>query len=59
MKPIWRVYHDDEMSYLLNKGFRYELIAKDIRSDKKFFIFINSKELQKAISEFRIHVLGN
>nr|WP_253294689.1 DUF5659 domain-containing protein [Anaerocolumna aminovalerica] len=47
------------MSYLLNKGFRYELIAKDIRSDKKFFIFINSKELQKAISEFRIHVLGN
>ena len=59
MKPIWRVYRDDEMNYLLSHGFRYELLAKDIRSDRKFYIFMNSDELQETINGFGKEVLVN
>lgn len=53
MNPIWRVYRDDELRYLQSCGFRYELLAKDIRSDRKFYLFMNSDELQKVLKEFK------
>lgn len=59
MKGIWRVYDDRELRYLQEHGFRYELLARDIRTDTKMFLFANSEELQEALGNYKREVLGN
>lgn len=59
LKSIWRVYDDRELRYLQENGFRYELLARDIRTDTKMFLFINSKELQETLKNYKHEVLGN
>lgn len=40
------------MKFLLDKGLRYELIAIDPSSNKKFWLFIQSENLSGALKEW-------
>lgn len=53
IKPLWRVYHDDEVRYLQEHGFRYELTAFDIKTKEKMYIFLNNEEFQENLKTFK------
>lgn len=53
MKNLWRIYHSDEVAYLQSCGFRYELIAFDIKTKEKMYIYLNSEELQETLKNFK------
>ena len=53
MNALWRVYDDREMEYLNASGFRYELLCKDIRTNTKMFIYMNSENLQNRLKEYK------
>jgi hypothetical protein len=57
LKVLWRIYDDREMEYLKSCGFRYELLCKDIRTNTKMFIYLNSQELQENLSRYKTKVL--
>lgn len=40
------------MKFLLGKGFRYELIAIDPSSNKKFWLFTQNEDLSNALTEW-------
>lgn len=43
------------MKFLLGKGFRYELIAIDPSSNKKFWLFIKNHNVSDALNEWSIN----
>lgn len=57
MNALWRIYDDREVEYLKKNGFRYELLMRDVRSNKLVFIYLNSNELQETIKQYDNKVL--
>jgi hypothetical protein len=53
IKALWRVYHDDELRYLQECGFRYELVTLDIKTKEKMYIFLNTDEFQETLKTFK------
>lgn len=49
MKLLYRVYDENLKNYLLECGFRYELKALDIVTEKKMWVFMNTNRLQELI----------
>lgn len=48
-QKLYRCFDTNLKKYLLDNGFRYELIAKDVISNKKMWIFIISDDLENHI----------
>lgn len=53
MGKLWRVYHSDELAYLQEHGFRYELVCKDIRTNERMYIFLNTDEFKETLKTFK------
>lgn len=53
MKFLWRIYDDREMEFLRDKGFSYELLMRDVRSDQLVWIFLNNHKLQETIKQYK------
>ena len=49
---FYRCYSNLQKKYLLERGFRYELIAKDISTNVIFYLFVRTEELNKALDSY-------
>ena len=49
---LYRCYDTNLKSHLLDCGFSYELIAKDIVSGKKMWLFIRKNDLEDEIKNW-------
>lgn len=49
MKKVWRVYDDRIVKELKKLNYAYEIQAKDIKSDRVFWLYINDFNFQKDL----------
>jgi hypothetical protein len=51
-KNFYKCYSVPQKEYLMRCGNRYELVAKDIVNDKKFWLFIKNERLNMSLEEW-------
>lgn len=49
---VYRCYSNNLKEFLMSKGIDYITIAKDHKTDKTFWMFLKSEELDKALTEW-------
>jgi len=50
---VYRCFENDKKEYLMSQGFEYITIALDPATYKKFWLFINDKEFDKTLLEWK------
>ena len=53
---LYRCFSNTQKLWLMEKGFRFEMIAKDPNTDVLFWIFMRSPEFNKALDEYSPHM---
>lgn len=51
-KPLYLCYSIPLKQYLLDKGFNYEFVALNPKTNKTFWVFIKNEQFNKALTEW-------
>ena len=54
---LYCCYSNRQKEYLMEKGFKYELIARNPTTNVLFWVFFKSEELVRALSEYKPYVV--
>ena len=54
---LYCCYSNRQKEYLMVKGFKYELIARNPTTNVLFWVFFKSEELVRALSEYKPYVV--
>lgn len=54
---LYKCYSDNQKKWLMGKGFRYEMVAKDPNTGVLFWVFMRTKEFNNMLDEYKPYVV--